>query len=188
MQFQFPEDFCDEVDFVQTDCVEARVYHQYSQRNYCLQTLYDSIILQESCQTLPRFCFPYDIQRWASLHGFPFACLFLSMSTSRYIPLLRVRDGVAVQHFTFVLTDLEGSQRFGFCRLTTSTHTCLCILRYVYARLQIDSHANLSYYAESHSTLPICLTQLSPVVWSVLQTSQQLGWLPQKRTGKLVSH
>ncbi|TWW58673.1 DENN domain-containing protein 1C [Takifugu flavidus] len=53
------------------------------------------------------------------------------MSTSRYIPLLRVRDGVAVQHFTFVLTDLEGSQRFGFCRLTTSTHTCLCILSYL---------------------------------------------------------
>uniref|UniRef100_H3DL27 DENN domain containing 1C n=1 Tax=Tetraodon nigroviridis TaxID=99883 RepID=H3DL27_TETNG len=60
---------------------------------------------EESCQTLPRFCFPYDIQK--------------------------VRDGVAVQHFTFVLTDLEGSQRFGFCRLTTSTHTCLCILSYL---------------------------------------------------------
>ncbi|KAL3996126.1 ribosomal RNA-processing protein 9 [Sarotherodon galilaeus] len=60
---------------------------------------------EESSQTLPRFCFPYDIQR--------------------------VRDGVAVQHFTFVLTDLEGCQRFGFCRLTNSTHTCLCILSYL---------------------------------------------------------
>ncbi|XP_051240235.1 DENN domain-containing protein 1B isoform X2 [Dicentrarchus labrax] len=60
---------------------------------------------EETCQTLPRFCFPYDIQR--------------------------VRDGVAVQHFTFVLTDLEGCQRFGFCRLTNSTHTCLCILSYL---------------------------------------------------------
>ncbi|XP_044045875.1 DENN domain-containing protein 1B isoform X2 [Siniperca chuatsi] len=60
---------------------------------------------EESCQTLPRFCFPYDIQR--------------------------VRDGVVVQHFTFVLTDLEGCQRFGFCRLTNSTHTCLCILSYL---------------------------------------------------------
>ncbi|XP_030289317.1 DENN domain-containing protein 1B isoform X2 [Sparus aurata] len=60
---------------------------------------------EESCQTLPRFCFPYDIQR--------------------------VRDGVAVQHFTFVLTDLEGCQRFGFCRLTNSTRTCLCILSYL---------------------------------------------------------
>nr|XP_043871932.1 DENN domain-containing protein 1B isoform X1 [Solea senegalensis] len=60
---------------------------------------------EDSCQTLPRFCFPYDIQR--------------------------VRDGVAVQHFTFVLTDLQGCQRFGFCRLTNSTHTCLCILSYL---------------------------------------------------------
>uniref|UniRef100_A0A3B4XYC7 DENN domain containing 1C n=1 Tax=Seriola lalandi dorsalis TaxID=1841481 RepID=A0A3B4XYC7_SERLL len=57
----------------------------------------------ESSQILPRFCFPYDIQR----------------------------DGVAVQHFTFVLTDLEGCQRFGFCRLTNSTNTCLCILSYL---------------------------------------------------------
>uniref|UniRef100_A0A8K9WLR7 Si:dkey-76b14.2 n=1 Tax=Oncorhynchus mykiss TaxID=8022 RepID=A0A8K9WLR7_ONCMY len=56
-------------------------------------------------QTLPRFCFPYDIER--------------------------VRDVVPVQHFTFVLTDLEGCQRFGFCRLTSSSHTCLCMLSYL---------------------------------------------------------
>ncbi|KAM4750169.1 DENN domain-containing protein 1B [Anableps anableps] len=60
---------------------------------------------EESSKTLPRFCFPYDIQR--------------------------PRDGVAVQHFTFVLTDLEGCQRFGFCRLTNNTQTCLCILSYL---------------------------------------------------------
>ncbi|XP_031720366.1 DENN domain-containing protein 1B isoform X1 [Anarrhichthys ocellatus] len=60
---------------------------------------------EESFQTLPRFCFPYDIQR--------------------------AREGVAVQHFTFVLTDLEGCQRFGFCRLTNNTNTCLCILSYL---------------------------------------------------------
>ncbi|XP_026159437.1 DENN domain-containing protein 1C isoform X2 [Mastacembelus armatus] len=60
---------------------------------------------EESYQTLPRFCFPYDIQK--------------------------ARDGFAVQHFTFVLTDLEGCQRFGFCRLTNSTQTCLCILSYL---------------------------------------------------------
>ncbi|XP_026992196.2 DENN domain-containing protein 1B [Tachysurus fulvidraco] len=60
---------------------------------------------EECLQTLPRFCFPYDIER--------------------------VRDGVAVQHFTFALTDLEGCQRFGFCRLTSSSQTCLCILSYL---------------------------------------------------------
>ncbi|KAM9769279.1 DENN domain-containing protein 1B isoform 2-T2 [Menidia menidia] len=60
---------------------------------------------EESRQTLPKFCFPYDIHR--------------------------LRDGVPVQHFTFVLTDLEGCQRFGFCRLNSSTNTCLCILSYL---------------------------------------------------------
>ncbi|KAG7491357.1 hypothetical protein MATL_G00002820 [Megalops atlanticus] len=60
---------------------------------------------EESLQTLPRFCFPYDIER--------------------------VRESVAVQHFTFVLTDMEGCQRFGFCRLTSSSRTCLCILSYL---------------------------------------------------------
>lgn len=134
------------------------------------------------------FCFPYDVQRWVSLYGVPAACLFFSMSTSRYIHLLRVRDGVAVQHFTFVLTDLEGSQRFGFCRLTTSTHTCLCILRYIRAKSWNDSHPNVRFYAQLQSTFSVCLAQLSPVVWSVLQTSQQLGRLPQKRAGEQVSH
>ncbi|XP_061088126.1 DENN domain-containing protein 1B [Conger conger] len=60
---------------------------------------------EESLQALPRFCFPYDIER--------------------------VRESVAIQHFTFVLTDLEGCQRFGFCRLTSSSRTCLCILSYL---------------------------------------------------------
>ncbi|XP_051560216.1 DENN domain-containing protein 1B-like [Myxocyprinus asiaticus] len=60
---------------------------------------------QESQQSLPHFCFPYDIER--------------------------AKDTVAVQHFTFVLTDLEGCQRFGFCRLTSSSQTCMCILSYL---------------------------------------------------------
>ncbi|KAG5854137.1 hypothetical protein ANANG_G00034370 [Anguilla anguilla] len=60
---------------------------------------------EESLQTLPRFCFPYDIER--------------------------VKETAAIQHFTFVLTDLEGCQRFGFCRLTSSSRTCLCILSYL---------------------------------------------------------
>ncbi|XP_028302680.1 DENN domain-containing protein 1B isoform X2 [Gouania willdenowi] len=60
---------------------------------------------EESDQMLPNFCFPYDTQK--------------------------ARFGNAVQQFTFVLTDLEGCQRFGFCRLTHSSHTCLCILSYL---------------------------------------------------------
>ncbi|XP_056128014.1 DENN domain-containing protein 1B isoform X3 [Rhinichthys klamathensis goyatoka] len=60
---------------------------------------------EESLQSLPRFCFPYDIER--------------------------AKDTVAVQHFAFVLTDLEGCQRFGFCRLTSSSQTCFCILSHL---------------------------------------------------------
>ncbi|XP_043835001.1 DENN domain-containing protein 1C isoform X2 [Dromiciops gliroides] len=57
---------------------------------------------QELMQTVPKFCFPFDLER-AGL-------------------------SLAAQHFTFVLTDLAGSRRFGFCRLGTSARSCLCIL------------------------------------------------------------
>uniref|UniRef100_A0A4X2ME24 DENN domain containing 1C n=1 Tax=Vombatus ursinus TaxID=29139 RepID=A0A4X2ME24_VOMUR len=40
----------------------------------------------------------------------------------------RAGHSLAAQHFTFVLTDLAGSRRFGFCRLGTSARSCLCIL------------------------------------------------------------
>ncbi|XP_064416761.1 DENN domain-containing protein 1B isoform X2 [Latimeria chalumnae] len=60
---------------------------------------------QELLQTLPKFCFPFDVER--------------------------VRESPAVQNFTFVLTDLESNQRFGFCRLSAGSKTCLCILSYL---------------------------------------------------------
>ncbi|XP_053154560.1 DENN domain-containing protein 1C isoform X1 [Hemicordylus capensis] len=60
---------------------------------------------QESIQTLPKFCFPFDVER--------------------------VKENVNVQHFTFALTDLEGKQRFGFCRMAMGFRTCLCILSYL---------------------------------------------------------
>ncbi|XP_072567906.1 DENN domain-containing protein 1B isoform X2 [Paramormyrops kingsleyae] len=60
---------------------------------------------EESIRSLPRFCFPYDIER--------------------------VKPSMVVQHFTFVLTDLEGCQRFGFCRQTSGSKSCLCVLSYL---------------------------------------------------------
>ncbi|XP_053868298.1 DENN domain-containing protein 1B-like isoform X1 [Malaclemys terrapin pileata] len=60
---------------------------------------------QESIQMLPKFCFPFDIER--------------------------VKESTVVQNFTFALTDLEGNQRFGFCRLAGGFRTCLCILSYL---------------------------------------------------------
>uniref|UniRef100_A0ABM5G952 DENN domain-containing protein 1B isoform X1 n=1 Tax=Pogona vitticeps TaxID=103695 RepID=A0ABM5G952_9SAUR len=58
---------------------------------------------QEVLHILPKFCFPFDITRVTHVG----------------------------QHFTFVLTDIESKQRFGFCRLTSGGKVCLCILSYL---------------------------------------------------------
>ncbi|XP_031202418.1 DENN domain-containing protein 1C isoform X3 [Mastomys coucha] len=57
---------------------------------------------QEAMRVVPRFCFPFDIEREP--------------------------PSSAVQHFTFALTDLAGNRRFGFCRLRAGAWSCLCIL------------------------------------------------------------
>uniref|UniRef100_A0A8C0EQJ1 DENN domain containing 1B n=1 Tax=Bubo bubo TaxID=30461 RepID=A0A8C0EQJ1_BUBBB len=75
------------------------------------------LVLKVKCQTsenegnipmlnsVPKFCFPFDIER--------------------------VSQNQVGQHFTFVLTDIESKQRFGFCRLTSGGKVCLCILSYL---------------------------------------------------------
>ncbi|XP_072429988.1 DENN domain-containing protein 1B isoform X2 [Chiloscyllium punctatum] len=60
---------------------------------------------QEVLQTVPKFCFPFDVER--------------------------VSQSQVGQHFTFVLTDIESKQRFGFCRLTSGCRVCICILSYL---------------------------------------------------------
>ncbi|KYO34542.1 DENN domain-containing protein 1B isoform C [Alligator mississippiensis] len=60
---------------------------------------------QEVLNSVPKFCFPFDIER--------------------------VSQNQVGQHFTFVLTDIESKQRFGFCRLTSGGKACLCILSYL---------------------------------------------------------
>lgn len=47
----------------------------------------------------------------------------------RAFPAPREPPSTAVQHFTFALTDLTGTRRFGFCRLRAGALSCLCILR-----------------------------------------------------------
>lgn len=47
----------------------------------------------------------------------------------RAFPTCREPPSPAVQHFTFALTDLSGTRRFGFCHLRAGAHSCLCILR-----------------------------------------------------------
>ncbi|KAM6415154.1 DENN domain-containing protein 1B isoform 2-T2 [Rhynochetos jubatus] len=60
---------------------------------------------QEVLNSVPKFCFPFDIER--------------------------VSQNQVGQHFTFVLTDIESKQRFGFCRLTSGGKVCLCIVSYL---------------------------------------------------------
>ncbi|KAM9337836.1 DENN domain-containing protein 1A isoform 2-T2 [Symphorus nematophorus] len=60
---------------------------------------------QETLQTVPKFCFPFSMD---------------SHSVNQ-----------VGQNFTFVLTDIESKQRFGFCRLSSGAHTCYCILSYL---------------------------------------------------------
>ncbi|KAM9007008.1 DENN domain-containing protein 1B isoform 5-T5 [Ara ararauna] len=60
---------------------------------------------QEVLNSIPKFCFPFDVER--------------------------VSQNQVGQHFTFVLTDIESKQRFGFCRLTSGGKVCLCILSYL---------------------------------------------------------
>ncbi|KAM9306525.1 DENN domain-containing protein 1A isoform 2-T2 [Pholidichthys leucotaenia] len=60
---------------------------------------------QETLQTLPKFCFPFSMD---------------SLTVNQ-----------VGQNFTFVLTDIESKQRFGFCRLSSGAHTCYCILSYL---------------------------------------------------------
>uniref|UniRef100_A0A3Q3JVU9 UDENN domain-containing protein n=1 Tax=Monopterus albus TaxID=43700 RepID=A0A3Q3JVU9_MONAL len=49
------------------------------------------LVSQEVLQTIPKFCFPFDVE---------------------------VSQNQVGQNFTFVLTDIDSKQRFGFCRLT----------------------------------------------------------------------
>ncbi|XP_076424575.1 DENN domain-containing protein 1A isoform X20 [Peromyscus maniculatus bairdii] len=62
-------------------------------------------LFQEVLQTLTKFCFPF------------------------YVDSLTVSQ--VGQHFTFVLTDIDSKQRFGFCRLSSGAKSCFCILSYL---------------------------------------------------------
>uniref|UniRef100_F7FKW3 DENN domain containing 1A n=1 Tax=Callithrix jacchus TaxID=9483 RepID=F7FKW3_CALJA len=66
---------------------------------------YLSFSPQEVLQTLTKFCFPF------------------------YMDSLTVSQ--VGQNFTFVLTDIDSKQRFGFCRLSSGAKSCFCILSYL---------------------------------------------------------
>ncbi|KAL6097297.1 dennd1a [Pungitius sinensis] len=60
---------------------------------------------KETLRTVPKFCFPFNMD---------------SLTVNQ-----------VGQNFTFVLTDIESKQRFGFCRLSSGAQTCYCILSYL---------------------------------------------------------
>ncbi|XP_005095262.2 DENN domain-containing protein 1B isoform X2 [Aplysia californica] len=66
-------------------------------------------------------------------------------------------DSSQVDHFTFVLTDLDSLFRFGYCRHATGHQTCLCILSClpwceIYYKL-LDSLAEITNRAENSRVL-----------------------------------
>ncbi|XP_037401678.1 DENN domain-containing protein 1A isoform X1 [Pygocentrus nattereri] len=65
----------------------------------------DDYAEQETLQTVPKFCFPFSVDSLAV--------------------------GQVGQNFTFVLTDIDSKQRFGFCRLSSGVQSCYCILSYL---------------------------------------------------------
>uniref|UniRef100_A0A673HML8 DENN domain-containing protein 1A-like n=1 Tax=Sinocyclocheilus rhinocerous TaxID=307959 RepID=A0A673HML8_9TELE len=71
----------------------------------CVNSFFLTICFQETLQTIPRFCFPFNMDSMAV--------------------------GQVGQNFTFVLTDIESKQRFGFCRLSSGAQSCHCILGYL---------------------------------------------------------
>ncbi|XP_063265954.1 DENN domain-containing protein 1A isoform X4 [Prinia subflava] len=60
---------------------------------------------KEVLQTLTKFCFPFYVDSHAI--------------------------NQVGQNFTFVLTDIDSKQRFGFCRLSSGAKSCFCILSYL---------------------------------------------------------
>ncbi|XP_010181889.1 PREDICTED: DENN domain-containing protein 1A-like, partial [Mesitornis unicolor] len=71
--------------------------------NRCINYLFFSP--QEVLQTLTKFCFPFYVDSHAV--------------------------NQVGQNFTFVLTDIDSKQRFGFCRLSSGAKSCFCILSYL---------------------------------------------------------
>ncbi|XP_049751636.1 DENN domain-containing protein 1A isoform X6 [Elephas maximus indicus] len=80
---------------------------------------------QEVLQTLTKFCFPFyvDSLQLALSNGF---ALILSLTKPPSLTVSQVG-----QNFTFVLTDIDSKQRFGFCRLSSGAKSCFCILSYL---------------------------------------------------------
>ncbi|XP_013420108.1 DENN domain-containing protein 1A isoform X2 [Lingula anatina] len=75
--------------------------NESSKAPFVLQTYPENYEDEEVLQSIPKFAFP---------------CNF---------------ESHAVDHFTFVFTDIESKYRFGFCRHAAGSQTCLCIISFL---------------------------------------------------------
>jgi len=50
-------------------------------------------------------------------------------NTNNNSVIVDCRCSCAVDYFSFVLTDIGSKFRFGFCRLSADSESCLCIVR-----------------------------------------------------------
>ncbi|XP_070597663.1 DENN domain-containing protein 1C isoform X2 [Erythrolamprus reginae] len=57
--------------------------------------------------------------------------IFKCVDNSHRTSMTRANECPTVQHFTFALTNMEGKQHFGFCRLAIGFRACLCLLSYL---------------------------------------------------------
>uniref|UniRef100_A0A3B3ZQV2 UDENN domain-containing protein n=1 Tax=Periophthalmus magnuspinnatus TaxID=409849 RepID=A0A3B3ZQV2_9GOBI len=95
--------------------------------------------------TVPKFCFPFNMDRYLTVNQ-------------------------VGQNFTFVLTDIESKQRFGFCRLSSGAHTCYCILSYLpwfevfYKLLNIIADYTIKGQVRNASCTFICRSSVYQIV------------------------
>uniref|UniRef100_A0A672R7P7 UDENN domain-containing protein n=1 Tax=Sinocyclocheilus grahami TaxID=75366 RepID=A0A672R7P7_SINGR len=97
-------------------------------------------------QTVPKFCFPFDVER--------------------------VSQTQVGQNFTFVLTDIESKQRFGFCRLTSGCRVCICLLSYIpWFEIYYKLLNTLADYLSKHQVSCVMVTLSSYFLVCFLQHS-----------------
>uniref|UniRef100_A0A3Q2NT63 DENN domain containing 1B n=1 Tax=Fundulus heteroclitus TaxID=8078 RepID=A0A3Q2NT63_FUNHE len=87
------------------------------------------LVLQVACPSSENedptvlWSFPQDHTDQVGTHScLPHAPVFV---------IARVSQNQVGQNFTFVLTDIDSKQRFGFCRLTQGCRVCICLLSYL---------------------------------------------------------
>lgn len=73
---------------------------------------------EEVLKSVPKFAYPYQFEKYV------FIISFLSL-------LGNIFFSDVIQHYSFVLTDLESKWTFGFCRHDPKSETAIVVLSYL---------------------------------------------------------